>query len=101
MCGNFLVDLDATFGKFQFTYLNLYGADKFSRAAQVLFLANSSLPAEARVTDIKKFQQTRYDLRSEQKIEDDARQYCDQWAEYIFKSIADYRSDMLKRLEDD
>lgn len=108
--GNILVDLDATFGKFQFSFLSAYQHGAYDTAAQILFQANSCLPAQARVTDMEQFKESQHfwskagrtiALRAELSMSNKAKEYCDKWAHLVWASIADYREDMLARLEED
>lgn len=101
MCGNLLVDLDATFGKFQFKYLDVYARGEYESAANILYQANASLPTDACVKEMPAFKPAGYHLRAELATSAKAKDYCNRWAPTVWRSIADYRTKMLSQIMDD
>ena len=108
--GNILVDLDATFGKFQFSFLSSYQHGSYETAAQFLYQANSSLPPDAMINDMPRFQAHNHiegkhskslSLKSELVLDNHAKEYCDNWAPIVWQAIAQYTVDMLERLDED
>ncbi|MEO9308970.1 MAG: hypothetical protein ABI337_01590 [Nitrososphaera sp.] len=96
MCGNVVVDLDATFGKFQFKYLDVYARGEYEVAAQILFQTNASLPENAKVASMPQFKQHGTHLRAELSTPFKAKQYCDFWAPRVWGRLAEYREKMLR-----
>ena len=101
MCGNVVVDLDATFGKFQFKFLDVYARGEFEVAAQILYQANSSLPTDANVPAMPRFKIAGKHLRAEITNSVDAKDYCDKWAAKVWSQLAGYREKMLRNYLDD
>ena len=108
--GNILVDLDATFGKFQFSFLSSYQHGSYETAAQILYQANASIPPDAMVNNMPPFKAHSHirgkdaralSLQSELVLDNHAKDYCDYWAPLVWQSIAQYRQDMLERLDED
>lgn len=108
--GNFIIDLDSTFGKFLFTYLDMIKFKDYTTAAEILFEANASLPMGATVSDMDQYKTYHHirnkdgqalSLQGELAIDYKAKEYCERWAPLVFRAIAKYREEMLARLEDD
>lgn len=101
MCGNVVVDLDAVFGKFQFTFLTEYSHSQYETAAQILYQANSSLPATAQIKDMPQFKLHAKHLKAELASFSHAKDYCDHWAARVWAKLAEYRDKMLRNYLDD
>lgn len=101
MCGNVVVDLDATFGKFQFKFLDVYARNEFEVGAQILYQANASLPDDAKEKKMPQFKIIGKHLKAELTNWSDAKDYCDKWAPMVWSKLAQYREKMLRNYLDD
>ena len=99
--GNVLLDLDARFGKVQFNYYSARNRLDFVEASQMLLEANSNLPPEACIEDLPIFEPEKNTYKNEHSLDDQALDYCNKYAPIIWRAIALYTDDMLKRLNED
>lgn len=99
--GNILIDLDATFGRFLNSYLFVFTQQNFTLCASLLQQVNSSLPSKARISNLPIFKINSRSLGSTITADNKAEAYCNRWSNIVWMAVAQYREEMLLRLDSD